>query len=417
MSPTHCPITPLSKIASLTSSSGNTSTVVPRLKAEKDTNTSYKHKHRRTTAICMPNSSSASARSGFRTVPPQPPPRMPSAYASRHSDPDEEGDVPRPLPRSSFGRNSRNHSLRKEENFAKLPVVREKPRAEQTLQRQGVEVFASRYSLDGDTSQDQRLGLTSSRLPRSSSSNWHLHQPSMLRPCAQGNREKSPQRLTTAKLTPFVATATHTSEQPPQEGYLSPLGAENTPIPPVDPNEHIAGSATKPGPANDNVYTSHRQHKRSNAVYIPRSSTDWRLHTYAMLPHPLPTYISRRPGGQEGNAECAPRRLTTTHLSPFATAASPSGPLPSQNERRANVPTGARHTSESSIAITQRQLLQPLGPPIPRSRTMSSLVPAPESITNTRQASPSSSPSSGSPQSSWNPQPSLVKGDEGPSTD
>jgi hypothetical protein len=318
----------------------------------------------------MPTSSPTGEHSGYQTAPPPPFPRIPPAYAPRRSGPNEEGNVPRPLRHSSFGRDSRLVLSSREENLVQLSVVPEIPQAERSRHSQGSSALAGRTVPGNSTPQGHPRSWTPSRLPHTSSSNWHLNELLTLRPRAQGEREKSPVRLTTAKLTPFATTELRLSEQELPEGYLSPLGVEHIPIGPS--KQRSVEPVAKPNPAIDNTNTTHRQHKRSNAVHIPRSSTDWHLRAHTMIPHPLQTLMERRPSRQ---VECAPRRLTTTHLSPFAARAPP----------RAVTPSGARHASESSIMITQRQLLQPLGPPIPRSRTTSGLVPPPEFTTNPRQ--------------------------------
>ncbi|KAI9786174.1 MAG: hypothetical protein M1839_007584 [Geoglossum umbratile] len=178
-------------------------------------------------------------------------------------------------------------------------------------------------------------------------------------------------------------------KQPYRESYLAPLPAEGTPISPGGSpiGQGSTEFATRPAPVGNHTNIPYPQHKRTNAAHVPRSSTDYRFHEAVMLRSPLPA-VARRPSGEQ-IAECAPRRLMTTHLTPFVAVVPPRVSLPSQSEPRLALPTGARHTSESSLMITQRQLLQPLGPPIPRSRTMSALTPLAAFVANPRQTTQS----------------------------
>ncbi|KAI9764694.1 MAG: hypothetical protein M1840_008086 [Geoglossum simile] len=229
-------------------------------------------------------------------------------------------------------------------------------------------------------SQGQLRGLTPSRLPRSSSTSWRPNGPSVLRPPVRGDIEKSPQRVTTTNITPFVTKMPRIEKQPHQESYLTPLPAEGTII---SPEGGLVGRQGNANPAGDNTNTPHPQHRRTNdAVHIPRSSTEYRFRGATTLRSPLLATARR----SSGRPEDAPPRLVTTHMAPFVVDMTPPrASPPSQSRTRPAVLTGVRHTSESSLMITQQQLLEPLGPPIPRSRTMSALTPLAALTPNPRQ--------------------------------
>jgi hypothetical protein len=392
MSPSHHPQNPpLARTTFLASSSGilsapissptstPTSTPKPRTEGE-STNPPYQRKHRRTPAVSVPSASIAE-RSSYRTTPPPPFPRIPSSYAPRRGDSSEERDIPRPLPRGTFGRErfSRNQPARREKDIVPPSVERGKSSAAGgAMRRSESSSFPSRSRPENvNPSQGQLRGLTPSRLPRSSSTNWRSNVSPVFRPRAGADIEKSPQRVTTTKITPFITKMPRIEKQPHQESYLMPLPAEGTLI---SPEGGLVGQQGGADPVHNNTSTSHSQHRRTNAVHIPRSSTEYRFQEA----------ITRRPSGQQ---ECASPRLVTTHLAPFVVMAPPRTSLsraspPSQSRPRPAVLTGVRHTSESSLMITQRQLLQPLGPPVPRSRTMSALTPLAAFTANPRQVCP-----------------------------